>query len=445
VGFARVATGFQPVSDEVLDHLFIYCFTRNLKMRVVIVAEHASSQFGGEAFLPLHYFRLLRDHNIEAWLVVHGRTQAELQSLLPKECDRMYFVSDTWIHKFLWRFGQFLPSRVAVMTTGLISHLYTQNIQRSIVRKLVLQHNIDVVHEPIPVSPKFPSLMFGVGAPVVIGPMNGDIEYPPAFRDRESRSAQFMISLGRQLADVWNRVMPGKLQAQTLLVANERTKQALPSGVTGTVIELVENGVDLSVWQLLAAEKIPSEAAKFVFIGRLVDWKAVELLIEAFQGVAAETDACLEIIGDGNLRQELEAQAVNLGLGERVKFSGWLPQKECAMRLEHASALVLPSLLECGGAVVLEAMAMGLPVIATKWGGPVDYLDTTCGILIEPTSTEALINGFTDAMLKLAHYPEWRSQMGRAGQERVRQHFDWERKIDRILEIYQQTCSVSKN
>jgi glycosyltransferase involved in cell wall biosynthesis len=413
-------------------------------MRVVIVAEHASSQFGGEAFLPLHYFRLLRDRNIEAWLVVHGRTQAELQSLLPKECDRMYFVSDTWIHKFLWRFGQFLPSRVAVMTTGLISHLYTQNIQRSIVRELVRQHNIDVVHEPIPVSPKFPSLMYGVGAPVVIGPMNGDIEYPPAFRDRESRSAKLMISLGRQLADIWNRVMPGKLQAQTLLVANERTKQALPSGVNGTVIELVENGVDLSVWQLLAAEKIPSEAPKFVFIGRLVDSKGVELLIEAFQGVAAETDACLEIIGDGNLRQELEAQAVNLGLGERVKFSGWLSQKECAMRLEHASALVLPSLLECGGAVVLEAMAMGLPVIATRWGGPVDYLDTTCGILIEPTSTEALVNGFTDAMLKLAHYPEWRSQMGRAGQERVRQHFDWERKIDRILEIYQH-CSVSEN
>lgn len=415
-------------------------------MRVVIVAEHASSQFGGEAFLPLHYFRLLRDRNIEAWLVVHGRTQAELQSLLPKECDRMYFVNDTWIHKFLWRFGQFLPSRVAVMTTGLISHLYTQNIQRSIVRKLVRQHNIDVVHEPIPVSPKFPSLMYGVGAPVVIGPMNGDIEYPPAFRDRESRNAKLMISLGRQLADIWNRVMPGKLQAQTLLVANERTKQALPSGVSGTVIELVENGVDLSVWQLLAAEKIPNlEAPKFVFIGRLVEMKAVELLIEAFQGVAAETDACLEIIGDGNLRQELEAQAVNLGLGERVKFSGWLSQKECAMRLEHASALVLPSLLECGGAVVLEAMAMGLPVIATKWGGPVDYLDTTCGILIEPTSTEALVNGFTDAMLKLAHYPEWRSQMGRAGQQRVREHFDWERKIDRILEIYQQTCSVSKN
>ncbi|GAX40940.1 group 1 glycosyl transferase [Tolypothrix sp. NIES-4075] len=411
-------------------------------MRVVIVAEHASSQFGGEAFLPLHYFRLLRDRNIEAWLVVHGRTQAELQSLLPKECDRMYFVNDTWIHKFLWRFGQFLPSRVAFMTTGLISHLYTQNIQRSIVRKLVLQHNIDVVHEPIPVSPKFPSLMYGVGAPVVIGPMNGNIEYPPAFRDRESRSAKLMISLGQQLADIWNRVMPGKLQAQTLLVANERTKQALPSGVNGTVIELVENGVDFSVWQLLAAEKIPSEAAKFVFIGRLVEMKAVDLLIEAFQKVAAETNACLEIIGDGNLRQELEAQAVNLGLGERVKFFSWLSQKECAMRLEHASALVLPSLLECGGAVVLEAMAMGLPVIATKWGGPADYLDTTCGILIEPTSREALVNGFTDAMLKLVHYPEWRSQMGRAGQERVRQHFDWERKIDRILEIYQH-CSVS--
>lgn len=50
-------------------------------MGVVIVAEHASDQFGGEAFLPLHYFLLLRLGNVEAWLVVHARTQTELQTL----------------------------------------------------------------------------------------------------------------------------------------------------------------------------------------------------------------------------------------------------------------------------------------------------------------------------------------------------------------------------
>jgi glycosyltransferase involved in cell wall biosynthesis len=103
--------------------------------------------------------------------------------------------------------------------------------------------------------------------------------------------------------------------------------------------------------------------------------------------------------------------------------------------------MVLPSLLECGGAVVLEAMAMGLPVIATNWGGPADYLDSTCGFLIDPTSKEAFVNGLTDAMIKLSLSPELRLSMGRAGLERVQKYFDWDRKVDRILEIYQETCA----
>ena len=57
--------------------------------------------------------------------------------------------------------------------------IYTSWMQRKIVRDLVREHGMDVVHEPIPVSPRQPSLMYGVGAPVVIGPMNGGMNYPP--------------------------------------------------------------------------------------------------------------------------------------------------------------------------------------------------------------------------------------------------------------------------
>lgn len=412
-------------------------------MRVVIVAEHASAQFGGEAFLPLHYFRRLRSRNIEAWLVVHARTQTELQTLFPEDADRMHFIADTKLHRLLWHCQRLLPGRVGEVTMGLLSHLYTQIIQRRIVCQLVREHKIDIIHEPIPVSPKQPSLMFAVGAPVVIGPLNGGMEFPPAFRSRESRLAELMVTLGRRFSDLFNRVLPGKLRAQTLLVANSRTKQALPAGVRGTVIELAENGVDLSVWQSVALlPKEPNKRVHFVFVGRLVDWKAVDLLLEAFGPVAAQTGAVLEIIGDGVLRQELEDQTARLGLAGSVVFTGWLSQEQCAVRLQQADGLVLPSLLECGGAVVLEAMAMGLPVIATNWGGPADYVDSACGILIEPTSREALVNGLTEAMLKLAQSPDLRLKMGSAGQERVRHHFNWERKVDRIIEIYQQTSAV---
>jgi len=89
--------------------------------------------------------------------------------------------------------------------------------------------------------------------------------------------------------------------------------------------------------------------------------------------VPVESAECgLEIIGDGQIRGELEAQTARLGIDSSVVFSGWLSQGECALKMQQAHAMVFPSVRECGPAVVMEAMAVGLPVIATNWGGPAD-------------------------------------------------------------------------
>ncbi len=410
-------------------------------MRIVIVAQNASTKFGGESLLPLNYFRILRSRQIETWLVVHSRTQAELEALFPEDCDRMHFVADTWVHRLLSQIEGFLPPRIGAPTLGLVSHLHTQRMQRRIVRRLVREHQIDVVHEPTPVSPKFPSLMFGLGAPVVMGPLNAAVKFPPTFRrSPKSLALDSLIAFGHKFVDVLNRLWPGKIQAETVMVANARTQQALPSGVRGKIIELVENGVDFSVWRSdSTASKQTNQQVHFVFLGRLADWKGVDLLLEAFVPVATKIDAVLEIIGDGEMRGELEAQTADWGLGDKAVFSGWLSQEQCAIKLQQADALVLPSLREPGGAVILEAMAVGLPVIALNWGGPKDYIDSTCGILVEPDSRESFVKGLTEAMVKLAHSPQLRQTMGSAGQQRVNEHFDWERKVDRMMEIYQQT------
>jgi glycosyltransferase involved in cell wall biosynthesis len=412
-------------------------------MRIVIVAQNASTKFGGEALLPLNYFRILRSRQIETWLVVHARTQAELEAMFPEDCDRMHFVPDTRIHKLFAVCSQLLPPRIGAPSFGFLDHVYTQQMQRKIVRKLVSEHQIDIVHEPTPVSAKFPSLMFGLGAPVVVGPLNTAVKFPAGFgRSRQNLTVDILIAIGHQFVDFFNRLLPGKIRAETVLVANERTKKALPSGVRGRIIELVENGVDFSVWRSdSTASKEPNRQVRFVFLGRLADWKGVDLLLEAFVAVAAQTDAVLEIIGDGEMRGALEAQTARLDLNSRVVFSGWQSQEQCAVKLQQADALVVPSLREPGGSVVMEAMAVGLPAIATNWGGPMDYIDATCGILVEPTSPAGFVKGLTDAMLKLALSPELRQSMGRAGWERVREKFDWERKVDRMLEIYRETIT----
>jgi glycosyltransferase involved in cell wall biosynthesis len=406
-------------------------------MRILIVASNASRRFGGEAFIPLNYFRLLRRRSMDVRLVVHARNRPELTALFPDDLDRLCFVDDTSLHKKLNRFGQILPRRLADATTGFIIHLTTQLAQRRIIRELVKAHAIDVVHEPIPVSPKAPSLMWGLGAAVVIGPLNGGMGYPEAFRRERNFISELALDSGRALANFVNLLLPGKRRADVVLVANRRTQEALPTGIAGQVIELVENGVDLSIWKRRSIDRSTSDTVRFVFVGRLIDWKAIDIVLAAMHRLKGQLRVSFEIIGDGPMRETWQDLSNQLGLGANVQFTQWLSQEECALRLQQADVFVLPSLFECGGAVVLEAMAMGLPVIATAWGGPTDYLDQSCGILVKPDSRESLIAGFASAMTMLIQSPALRERLGQAGFARARTEFDWERKVDRITDLYE--------
>lgn len=409
--------------------------------RVLIIAEHASLKFGGEAALPLHFFRTLRKRGVEVWMIVHERTRDELTDAFPGEMDRITFIEDTVLHRFLWKCSKPLPSRLAFFTFGMMMRMLTQRSAKALAKKFIKAQNIDVVHQPIPVSPKEASMLHGLGVPVVIGPMNGGIDYPPAFRHMQSKMTNMTMGVGRSFANMMNRLMPGKRKAAALLVANPRTRHALPTGVRGEVIELVENGVDLSTWKAPGLTEREPEAGNkptFAYMGRLVDWKAVDLLLEAFAKVVKQTPAHLLIMGDGPERRRLEADCDRLNLSREhdVTFAGWLKQEDAAKRLADADVLVLSSLMECGGAVVLEAMAMSKAVIATDWGGPADYLDDSCGILVKPDSRDTLIDSLAAAMVKLASSPQQREHMGEAGRAKIQEQYDWDVKAQRMIAIY---------
>ena len=398
--------------------------------RVLIVAENASTRLGGEAILPWHYFRLLRERGVDAHLIVHARMRDELLETFAADRDRLHFIEDHGLQKLFYRMGRVLPRRLDEATLGLANQMITQLGQRAVVRRLRVPGM--VVHQPIPVSPRFPSLLAVDDVPLVVGPLNGGMEYPRAFRGAESLLSRAAIALGRTFSDVTNRLLAGKRKAAVVLVANQRTREALPGGLRGRVVELPENGVDTAQWRASAGVDEPG-AARFVFVGRLVEWKALDVAIEALREVP---EAILDVIGEGEMRGAWERLAQDLGVAERVRFLGWRTQSECAVHLLAAAALVLPSIYECGGAVVLEAMAMSRPVIATDWGGPADYLDASCGILIEPVSREALVEGFAAGMRRLLASAELRVRMGMAGRERLLREFDWARKIDAMLAIY---------
>lgn len=407
-------------------------------LRVLIVAENASTRFGGEAALSFHYFRCLRARKVEAWMIVHERTREELLAMFPREASRISFVKDTLAHRSLWNMTKMIPVRRRGFSLGSLMRFLSQAMARRLAEELVTRHSINVIHVPSPVSPREPLLPFDMGPAVVIGPMNGGMRYPPGFEHMQPRLSRHLLELERTIAPFANILVPGKRRADILLAANERTRAALPAGTGGRVEMLVENGVDLELWKSTEKRIHPDGVVRFVFVGRLVELKGVHLLLRAFARLPHDCRSRLEIIGDGPQRERLVRLGRDLGVEDRVRFHGWLPQRECAGSLQGSDVFVFPSLRDCGGAAVLEAMASGLPVIAACWGGPEDYVDPSCGILVPPITEEQFTRDLARSMTRLARDPDLRRTMGERGRMRVVREFDWDRKTERILEIYRQ-------
>lgn len=412
-------------------------------MRVLIVAPNISARMGGEAVLPLHYIRELRKLGLEVKALTHARVREELQSHPLWADGDFFFVEDTPAEKLLYAVGRRAPKALEDIVFNSAIGAITMMRLGAAARRLAAELKVDVVHQPGPVSPQFPSALTRMPAPVVIGPMNGAMDYPPAFRSEYSRGSQAVVRAARTVSGLANGVWRGKREAALLLAANERTRAGFPRDIDpARTCILVENGVDLSLWT-------PQETRRdappvFAYVGRLVWWKAVELLIEAFSRM--DRPARLVIVGDGPERARLEALARKSARPQHpIEFAGFLPHADIRDALSRATALVLPSLREAGGAVILEAFACGAPAIATDWGGPTDYVTPETGMLVPASSREAFIAGLADAMTVLAADPERAARMGAAAQAKVRAQYSWSAKAQAMRALYQQAIETTRN
>jgi glycosyltransferase involved in cell wall biosynthesis len=124
----------------------------------------------------------------------------------------------------------------------------------------------------------------------------------------------------------------------------------------------VSCGIDADRYR--ATPKVPGAVPTVLFVGRLDQEKRVDELIRAFAALPAELPAQLEIIGDGGRRDEWTALANEVGLGERVRFRGFVSEEELVEAYARAAVFCMPSVAELQSLATLEAMAAGTPVVA---------------------------------------------------------------------------------
>jgi glycosyltransferase involved in cell wall biosynthesis len=152
-------------------------------------------------------------------------------------------------------------------------------------------------------------------------------------------------------------------------------------------------GVDTASIRAAVGERDPQRGL-LVYVGRLADKKGIDVLVEALVQVPS---ARVQVIGDGPDRAALVALAARLGVADRVRFSGKLPKREVLAALTRAQAVVIPSKVGAGGdmegtpVVLCEAMAAGVPIVASDLGGLGECVDDgTTGLLVPPGDVDAL-------------------------------------------------------
>lgn len=176
----------------------------------------------------------------------------------------------------------------------------------------------------------------------------------------------------------------------------------------------------------------PPDAQHFVAVARLNAQKGLPLLVEAAARLADERDFTLDLIGDGDQRASIEARIAAAGLGGHVRLLGWRTPEEVRRAILSSRALVLPSFAEGLPVVLMEALALRRPVIATAIAGISELVDAQTGWLVPAGALDPLVAAMRDALdAPSAHL----RAMGVAGCQRVQAMHDPDRNASQLAAL----------
>jgi glycosyltransferase involved in cell wall biosynthesis len=295
----------------------------------------------------------------------------------------------------------------------------------------------DVVHAVTPVSPIASTRLYRLGLPLIVGPWNGGLASPANFPEIMKQDSAWLYPI-RNLGRIVDLLLGGSRHAAAILAATAATRLSLPAATRSRCIQMIENGVDLGAFRVSEWLFTPGTGGplRILFVGRLVPFKGISMLLEAVGRIAAESPVEVRIVGDGPMENEWKRQAAARGLAEFVEFCGPAPLSAIPAHMAWSHIFCLPSVRESGGAVLLEAMAAARAVVAIGYGGPAELVDDSVGKTIPPDGKEAVVNALAAVFRDVIRRPEHWRRCGQAGRHRAEALFGWEAKIDRALSLY---------
>lgn len=236
---------------------------------------------------------------------------------------------------------------------------------------------------------------------------------------------------------LFDRVVPSatlRLADRVIALTATEARHLERLGVDSGHIRVIPNGVDLAEFAHIPVRRPSADRITILFVGRLDPrQKGLEYLIRAFDLIQPTRNARLRLVGEdwGGL-SKLRSLSTSLGLEGNVEFAGRLPRSDVIRAYATADLFVLPALFEPFGIVLLEAMAAGLPIVASRVGGIPDVVEEgKAGILVEAGNARALAQSINS----LISDPLLRERMGEEGKRRAAK-YSWNLIVPQIRGVY---------
>ena len=301
------------------------------------------------------------------------------------------------------------------------------------------KENFDLIHQLNMIGYREPGYLWKIDKPVVWGPIGGFNITP--WRFLPSMGLKGMVFYGfRNLINMWqmrysHRIREASRQCSYIISATQDSYDVVTKLWKRESIIIPEVGLMNADENLSVATR--EGKLRICWSGQHTPGKSLNLLLKALTKCESKNSIELHVLGQGEQTEKWKALAEKLQLSD-ITWHGWVERAESVKVMKNCHLFVITSMADATSSVLLEAMSIGLPVIAPDLFGFSNVITSECGIKIATESKDAFIEGLADVIESIVKDEPWRTWLAEGAQARARQ-FTWDDKAKKISDIYKKT------
>lgn len=318
-----------------------------------------------------------------------------------------------------------------------------------VARRLHVEQPFDLVHQCTYVGFRVPGHLWKLGVPFVWGPIGGLEDMPWRFMREMGWYGVAYYTCYNTINTLQKWLLPGPKRAMRiagrsggLIAATEGIRREIRSWYGQESRVVCEIGPPGSVATSIT-ERGPGEPLRIAWSGLHLPRKALPLLLRGLAGLGSRLDWRLTVLGTGPLTGRWQKLAGELGIADRIDWTGKLPRDQAVRKVHDAHVFAITSLKDLTSTVLLEALSQGVPVVCPDHCGFSNVVTEGCGVKVKMEHPRQLERDLAEAIAGLGADEPRRRTLARGALERIGD-FGWDVKADEVHRVYQDVIRVSQ-